>query len=135
MDVGDAVAARGRVSERRDGGRCRRPSAPPALRRGFGLLSCVAALCGSGCAITHTASDGSRHLIGWMWVTLPPVDFQPAAETLRTRSLGLSVTRSEAGSALVLGYQDATMGFVRNHSLVPALALRPGATAPQAGQP
>jgi hypothetical protein len=96
---------------------------------------CALALSGSGCAITHTAPDGTRHLIGWMWVTLPPVEFQPAAEMLRTRSLGLSVTRSDAGAALVLGYQDATMGFVRNHSLVPAAALRLGATGPVEQQP
>lgn len=130
MNVGDAVATRGRVSERLGCGGCLRPSAPPARRPGIWLLLCALAVCGSGCAITHTAADGSRHLIGWMWVTLPPIDFHPAAETLRTRSLGLSVTRSEAGSALVIGYQDATMGFVRNHSLVPALALRPGQVEP-----
>ena len=47
-------------------------------------------------------------------MTLPPIQIQAAAETLRVRTLGLTWTQSDVGSALVLGYGDTTLGFLRN---------------------
>lgn len=65
-----------------------------------------------GCAHVWIDADGNRHVAGLMHLTLSPT--QAAAETLRVRTFGLAVTRAEAGSAMVLGYSDTTLGFLRN---------------------
>ena len=56
-----------------------------------------------------------------MHLTLPPAQGAVAGETLRVQTLGLGWTRAEAGSALVLGYADTTLGFLRDGAcLAPA---------------
>ncbi|HSI59054.1 MAG TPA: hypothetical protein VLA16_15950 [Ideonella sp.] len=78
----------------------------------------------AGCAHVYVDGQGVRHVIGLVWLSLPPASPERnAAESLRTRSLGLTLTLSEAGSALTLGYSDATMAFLKNDSLVSASAL------------
>jgi hypothetical protein len=67
-----------------------------------------------GCAHVWIDADGNRHVVGLMHLTLSPNQSQAAAETLRVRTLGLAVTRAEAGSAIVFGYSDTTLGFLRN---------------------
>lgn len=67
-----------------------------------------------GCAHVWVDAEGNRHVVGMMHLTLPPTQTQAAAETLRVRSLGLTWTQADAGSALVLGYGDTTLGFLRN---------------------
>jgi hypothetical protein len=53
-----------------------------------------------------------------MQLTLPAAEGRVAAETLRLRALGLTWTQAGAGSALVLGYGDTTLGFLRNNVCV-----------------
>lgn len=78
----------------------------------------------TGCAHVFVGADGSRNVIGLVWLTLPAASTTPAAaESIRTRSLGLTLTLSEAGNALTLGYSDATLAFVRDNAQVSALAL------------
>ena len=82
----------------------------------------------SGCSHVHVDAAGQRHIVGFVVLTLPPVD--PAAlgaETIRSRSIGLAFTRSPVGDAFVLGYSDASLTAVRNHSLVPAPGASPTA--------
>lgn len=67
-----------------------------------------------GCAHVWVDAEGSRHVLGLMHLTLPPTQIKAAAETLRVRTLGLTWTQADAGSALVLGYGDTTLGFLRN---------------------
>ena len=90
------------------------------------LSAFVLAALVQGCAHVYVDEDGSKNILGLLWLKLPAASSQASAgESLRTVSLGLTLTRSEAGSALVLGYSDSTMAFVRNHSLVPVDALLP----------
>ena len=67
-----------------------------------------------GCAHVWVDAEGNRHVVGLLHLTLQPTRPQPAAETLRVRTLGLTWTQADAGSALVLGYADTTLGFLRN---------------------
>lgn len=87
----------------------------------------AAGLC-AGCAHVYIDADGTRNVVGFVHLQLPPAERAPAAaESLRVRAIGLTLARSGAGSALTLGYSDDTLAFVRNHSCVrlDALALRP----------
>ena len=71
-----------------------------------------------GCAHVWVDGGGNRHVVGWMHLTLPPTQPPAAAETLRLRTLGLTWTQADVGSALVLGYGDTTLGFLRNNVCV-----------------
>ncbi len=83
----------------------------------------------AGCAHVYVDADGTRHVVGFVDLQLPPATGRPtAAESLRSRSFGVSLTRSDVGSAVVLGYSDTTLAFVRNHALLPAAALGLGAS-------
>ena len=78
----------------------------------------------TGCAHVYVDADGARHIVGLVWLQLPPASAEPnAGEALRTRSLGLTLTLSDAGNALTLGYSDITLAFLRNDSVVTASAL------------
>lgn len=91
-----------------------------------GLAAGLLAL--QGCAHVWVDSDGTRHVVGLVRLSMPPQSLAPTAgESFRSRSVGLSFSASEAGSAFVIGYSDTTFAFVRDHSLVFADALlRPG---------
>ena len=78
-------------------------------RVGLALLTFL-----GGCAHIWIDVEGTRHVVGMMHMTLPPIQRQAAAETLRVRTLGLTWTQADVGSALVLGYGDTTLGFLRN---------------------
>ncbi|WP_218510674.1 hypothetical protein [Variovorax sp. dw_308] len=87
------------------------PDSSKTLRR----LATVAGLALlAGCAHVWVDSEGNRHIVGAMVLTLPPMNPQAAAETLNVRTVGLTWTQAEAGNALVLGYGDTTLGFLRN---------------------
>jgi len=106
----------------------------PPRAGAVGLLILATALC-SGCAHVWVDAAGNRHVIGLVALTLPPVDAaQRGAETIRTRAVGLTLTRTDIGSALVLGYHDSSLTAVRNHALVP-LALLQGADTDTGAKP
>jgi hypothetical protein len=76
-----------------------------------------------GCAHTHIGADGSRHVIGLVWLTLPPPSFDAAADGLRVRTVGLSGLSTQEGSALVLGYSDTNIFTVNDDRVVNASRL------------
>ncbi|WP_211235075.1 hypothetical protein [Azohydromonas australica] len=94
-------------------GGARRPGA--ARRTALALLLLPAGLC--GCAHVWVDADGTRHVAGWVHLSLPPAD-DSGGSGLRVRSLGLSWLRSAEGAALTLGYSDVGVLALRNHSLV-----------------
>ena len=95
-----------------------------ARRVGAAVAALAAAALLPGCAHVYVDADGARHVIGLVWLKLSPATAEASAgESLRTRSLGLTLTTSEVGSALTLGYSDATLAFLRNDSVVMASAL------------
>lgn len=110
-------------------------------RRGLahGLLAIAAVVALSGCAQLVVAGDGSRHLLGCMAVSLPPVEGDIGADSVRMRTLGLAIVRGDVvgGGSIVLGYSDTTLAAVRNNSLVSkALLLDPqGIDRPPPGKP
>lgn len=97
----------------------------PLLR--LGALASLMFL--GACANVWIDAEGNRHVFGLMHLTLSPPHFPAAAETLRVRTLGLSWTHAEAGSALLLGYGDTTLGFLRNN-----VCIAPNASQPEIPQ-
>lgn len=83
------------------------------------MLRLVPSLLLAGCSHLHVDEQGQRHIMGFVWLTLPPAAVAPVgADALRLRSVGLALTRSPAGGAAVLGYSDATVTVIRNDALV-----------------
>lgn len=79
----------------------------------------------AGCAHVIVDPDGTRHIAGFMVLTLPPLRQEVGADALRTRSLGITLTRGHAaGTQLTLGYSDTTIAAMRNDSAVSSAALR-----------
>ena len=91
------------------------------------LALLVAAALASGCAHVQVDAEGRTHVLGLVWLTLPP----PAAENqithagqgLRLRALGLSMLRTEVGATLVLGWHDSSLAYLLDHKIVDARAL------------
>jgi len=87
------------------------------------LLPCLLL---AGCSHLHVDDQGQRHIVGFVWLTLPPAAVEPVgADALRLRSVGLALTRSPAGDGAVLGYSDATVTVIRNDALVRLPAAPP----------
>ena len=81
------------------------------------LLAAAFAL--QGCAITRVDEAGRTHVAGLVWMTLPATKGDDkAADLVRTRSVGVTLTSGPLGQALTLGYSDQTLGSLRNHSVV-----------------
>lgn len=72
----------------------------------------------TGCSHVYVDANGRGHVIGFVALTLPAPEGCIGAETLRTRSVGITLTRSPVGDALVIGYGDNSITAVRDHSLV-----------------
>lgn len=84
------------------------------------LLTCLA-----GCAHVVVDSDGTRHVTGFVVMTLPPVLRDVGADAIRMRSIGLTASGGHAaGSQLTLGYSDTTIVVMRNDSVISRIALR-----------
>lgn len=99
------------------------------------VLACAcAALLATACAHVHVDAQGRTHVVGLVWLTLPEAE-APAGQALRMRALGLSLTRSEVASSMVLGYHDTTLAFLHNHSLLDVSALWSERDAAAAGAP
>lgn len=79
----------------------------------------------AGCAHVVVDADGTRHIAGFMMLTLPPAHQDVGAEAVRLRALGLTVTRGHAaGAQVTLGYSDTTIATIRNDSVISRTALR-----------
>jgi hypothetical protein len=94
----------------------------PAPRLQLAAAICLA-LTASGCAHVYVDAQGRTHAVGFVWLTLP-TQRGSGGEAVRMRTVGVALTRSEVASSLVVGYQDATLAFLRNHSLVRSSELR-----------
>jgi hypothetical protein len=101
------------------------------LGSGFGWLRLLAlALPGlawlAGCASSYIDSDGTRHVVGLVHLTLPPSTPEPkVADWMRVRTVGLAVSRTEIGATFALGYADDTLAAIRNNSCVQLDRLPP----------
>ena len=95
------------------------------MRTGSPGIFAIAAIVVSmaGCAHTYVDEQGSRHVIGLVWAKLPSPAFDIAADSLRVRAIGISTTKTLAGSAIVLGYSDSNIVVVRDNQLVDAAPL------------
>lgn len=96
-------------------------SVKPRLRRPVLAALRAALVAGTlcGCAHSYIDADGTRHVIGLVHLTLPPSDPAPrAADWMRTRTVGLALSRMDIGSSLELGYSDNLLAVVRNNSCV-----------------
>lgn len=81
------------------------------------VLGCVLALLPSACAYLYVTPDGTRHVVGFVHMEIPPGNPAPwGGESLRVRSLGVSLSSSHESHALVLGYSDATHVAVRENA-------------------
>jgi hypothetical protein len=96
------------------------------MRRWLGLIAATQLLALlTGCAHVVVDPDGTRHIAGFMMLTLPPARLNIGADAVRMRSLGLTVTRGHAeGAQLTLGYSDTTFAAMRNDSAISGSALR-----------
>ena len=95
-----------------------------AAVRALSFVSSLALFALGGCAHVHVAPDGTRHVIGFVYMELPPVNVEDVGATsVRVVSLGLSLVRTEAGSALNLGYADMTAASFGNNACVPLAAV------------
>lgn len=87
-------------------------------------VAALLALALQGCAHVSVDADGTRHVTGFMRLTLPPAPAGAGADALRMQALGLSVIRTPAvGTSVVLGYGDGTLVVMRNDAGVSGAAL------------
>lgn len=75
----------------------------------FALMALYLAL--GGCALNYVDASGARHIIGLAHVTIP-APITKAAESVRIRSVGLSVYESPLHRGLVLGYSDEALTVI-----------------------
>lgn len=96
------------------------------MRRWLSLLAVTQLLALlAGCAHVVIDPDGTRHIAGFMMLTLPLAHPDIGADAVRIRSIGLTVTHGHAaGAQLTLGYSDATIAAMRNDSAISRTALR-----------
>lgn len=91
-------------------------------------LALLAAMLLQGCAHTWVDERGVQHVVGLVAMELSPSIPGPqvAMQSLRARTFGLSLTSSQLGSSLALGFHDSTLSAVRDHSAVPLSLLAGG---------
>ncbi|WP_422010207.1 hypothetical protein [Roseateles sp.] len=94
----------------------------------------------TGCSHLSVDADGTRHIVGFVALTLPPAVGDVAADSLRLRTVGVALTQgTRLGGGLVLGYSDMTLAAIRQDALLrrdllldPMQALQPQPQPPHA---
>jgi hypothetical protein len=77
-----------------------------------------------GCATVTVDHDGTRHVSGFMMLTLQPPNQDVGADVIRMRTVGVTVTNGTTlGSQVTLGYSDTTIAALRNNAAVSGVAL------------
>lgn len=72
-----------------------------------------------GCASISVDREGRRHVVGLLWMTLPTsCQLDVGAETVRARSLGLTLANSPAQATFAIGYSDIEFSVIRNDAWV-----------------
>lgn len=89
-------------------------------RSAQGLLVLGCALLSSGCAVSYVADDGSRHIIGFAQIVIPPADsaMPTAGNVIDLTTIGLSLNDMPEGQSLTLGYSHAVTATLKDNSLV-----------------
>ena len=89
------------------------------------LLAFLLGSASGGCAHITVDPNGTRHVSGFMRLTLPPTHPNVAADVVRLRALGLTVTRDPAtGAQFTLGYSDTTIVVMKNNAVMSQMALK-----------
>lgn len=96
------------------------------MSRGATLGVCAWMLCLlAGCTHIVVDPDGTRHMTGFMVLTLPPSRVDASADAVRMRTVGVAVSSGHvAGTHIAVGYSDVTIAAMRRDSVVTAGALR-----------
>jgi hypothetical protein len=95
-----------------------RPQIAALMCRWAILAACVFAL--PGCAHSYIDADGNRHVLGFVHLVTPRPenDRNIGAESVRVKSIGLSMLASPQRTNFTLGYSDDTLLFLRNNACV-----------------
>ena len=82
------------------------------------LLSLATGLC--GCAFSYTDTNGDRHVIGLvdMTVRAPAAPATLAGDVVEITSLGLSLGQNAQGGYLTAGFNRQTTAALRDNALV-----------------
>ena len=96
------------------------------MRRLVGVITGATLLAWlAGCAHVVVDSDGTRHVTGFVVMTLPPVLPEVGADAIRMRSIGLTVISGHAAASQVAaGYSETTIVVMRNDALINRTALQ-----------
>ena len=83
-------------------------------------VSLGAALLLGGCAVSYVDDDGSRHIIGFANIVIPPPDraLPTAGNVIDLTTIGLSLNDMPEGQSLTLGYSRAVTATLKDNSLV-----------------
>ena len=83
-------------------------------------LALICALLLSGCAVSYVDDDGSRHIIGFANIVIPPADraMPTAGNVIDLTTVGLSFNDMPDGQSLTLGYSRAVTATLKDNSLV-----------------
>lgn len=73
----------------------------------------------TGCSHVVIDPSGSKHISGFMVLTITPSHQDIAADIVRIRTLGLTVMNSTAtGSQFTIGYSDTVIAAMKNDASV-----------------
>jgi len=80
----------------------------------------IGALLLPGCAVSYVDDDGSRHIIGFANIVIPPADsaMPTAGNVIDLTTVGLSFNDMPDGQSLTLGYSRAVTATLKDNSLV-----------------
>ena len=89
-------------------------------RRRPGWLVLGGALLLAGCAVSYVDDDGTRHVIGFANIVIPPPDraMPTAGNVIDLTTVGLSLNDMPDGQSLTLGYSRAVTATLKDNSLV-----------------
>lgn len=84
------------------------------------VVASLAALALGGCAVSYVGDDGSRHIIGFAKIVIPPADsaMPTAGNVIDLTTVGLSLNDMPEGQSLTLGYSRAVTATLKDNSLV-----------------
>lgn len=125
--ISQAPMTCGRCSIRIAPRRNHRKNQGSSVRRLIKLVLLTSPLCAglAGCAHLVVDPDGTRHIVGFTVLTLPPAHRDIAADAVRLRTLGLTAAVGPiTGSHFTLGYSDTTIAAIRNDVAVSRSTLR-----------
>jgi hypothetical protein len=93
----------------------------PASGRAVRFCTAAAALLLlGGCAVSYVDDDGTRHIIGFASIVIPPPDrHEPTAgNIIDLTTIGLSLNDMPDGQSITLGYSRAVTATLKDNALV-----------------